>query len=178
MPDTTAIPISKCFSWSWAAPFFQSALRHIQRHPLNEENAEIIWKTRHKTVWKTALPQQNGGLTVVWKDYTNKRFWRFFFRPSFSAREAAGYRVLLHCTMPEDQRKCSKCFWNMVQTFRTLESTSGLFSLNRMKKACGIWWSRGLMSHGSSRTEPLPSADDIDAVAPLVGKELFVQITY
>ena len=52
MPDTTAIPISKCFSWSWAAPFFQSALRHIQRHPLNEENAE---ETRKIQIVKSAI---------------------------------------------------------------------------------------------------------------------------
>ena len=133
MPDTTAIPISKCFSWSWAAPFFQSALRHIQRHPLNEENAEIIWKTRHKTVWKTALPQQNGGLTVVWKDYTNKRFWRFFFRPSFSAREAAGYRVAASLGIPVprllacgDTRRCIKLKRCFIVTEFMKNSQNGL----------------------------------------------------
>lgn len=92
MPDAK-FSIGTCFSWSWTASVFKGAFRCLQRHPLNEENAEIIWKTRHKTVRKTVLPRKFGGITVVWKDYTNTRFWRFFLRRSFAAREAVGYRT-------------------------------------------------------------------------------------
>ncbi len=87
------ISIGKCFSWVFITPLFKSAFRHLHRHPMNENNAEIIWKTRHKTVWKTVLPHKYDGLTIVWKNYTNTRFWRFFMRPSFIAREVAGYTV-------------------------------------------------------------------------------------
>ncbi len=92
MPDSKIL-MGKCFSWVWTASVFKGAFRYLQRHPLNEDHAEIIWKTRHKTVWKAVLPRKYGGLTIAWKDYTNKRFWRFFLRRSFVAREAAGYRI-------------------------------------------------------------------------------------
>lgn len=132
MPKTK-ISMGKCFSWSWVASAFRSAFRHIQRHPLSEENAEVIWKTRHKTVWKTVLPRKFGGLTIVWKNYTNTRFWRFFLRPSFVAREAAGYRVAesLGIPVPQllacgDTRRCFKLKTCFIVTEFVKNSRNGL----------------------------------------------------
>lgn len=87
-----SVSLGKVFSSRWVAPTFKGAFRYLRKHPLNETNAEVIWRTRHKTVYRVRLPNKFDGEEIVWKDYVNKRFWRFFFRYSFTAREFLGYR--------------------------------------------------------------------------------------
>ena len=55
------------------------------------KDGEIIWRTRHKYVKKLDIPGPNGRLTVVYKHYCEKRFWRYLFRPSLAWRETEGY---------------------------------------------------------------------------------------
>ena len=90
-----SISLSKVFSSRWVAPPFRGAFRYLRKHPLDETNSEVIWRTRHKTVYRCALPLKFDGEEIVWKDYVNTRFWRFFLRYSFTAREFIGYRAAM-----------------------------------------------------------------------------------
>lgn len=54
-------------------------------------NAVIIWQTRHKYVKKLTVSGPEGPLTIIYKHYCEKRFWRYLFRPSLAWREALGY---------------------------------------------------------------------------------------
>ena len=68
-----SVSLGKVFSSRWVAPTFKGAFRYLRKHPLNETNAEVIWRTRHKTVYRVRLPNKFDGEEIVWKDYVNKR---------------------------------------------------------------------------------------------------------
>lgn len=85
--------MNNIFSSFQTAPFFKGAFRYLKKHPLTEKNAVVISRSRHKILWKYALPRKFDGTEIVWKEYSNTRFWRFFLRPSFAEREANGFRI-------------------------------------------------------------------------------------
>ena len=58
---------------------------------------ESIWKTRHKSVH--IISMKNGKRAVV-KYYREKRFFRYFFRPSLAEREAIGYQIVASLHIP------------------------------------------------------------------------------
>lgn len=95
-----SVSVSKVFSNLWVAPAFKGAFRYLKKHPLDETHSEVIWRTRHKTVYRYTLPRRFDGGEIVWKDYVNTRFWRFFFRCSFTAREFEGYRAAMKLGIP------------------------------------------------------------------------------
>lgn len=112
--------MSKAFSSLWTASAFKGAFRYLKKHPVSENNSETLGKSRHKTVRKHTLPRKFDGIEIVWKEYENTRFWRFFLRPSFAEREFQGYRIAekLGISVPKvlaygDTRSCFKlksCF--------------------------------------------------------------------
>lgn len=56
----------------------------------------VIWKTRHKQVVMLEVPpeipvQEPQDRNVIWKDYFEKRFFRYLFRPSLACREWRNY---------------------------------------------------------------------------------------
>ena len=81
------------FSSFHTVPFFKGAFRYLRKHPVTEKNAVVIGQSRHKILLKYALPRKFDGTEIVWKEYSNTRFWRFFLRPSFAEREAAGFKI-------------------------------------------------------------------------------------
>lgn len=83
-------PISFTQSWQWLADGFAPAFAWIGENE-NRDDAEVIWKTRHKYVKKIPLPEKLGGGFAVKKYYQEKRFLRYFLRPSLAAREARGF---------------------------------------------------------------------------------------
>lgn len=85
--------MNSMFSSFQTVPFFKGAFRYLNKHPLTEKNSVVIGRTRHKILLKYSLPRKFDGLEIVWKEYTNTRFWRFFLRPSFAEREANGFRI-------------------------------------------------------------------------------------
>ena len=61
----------------------------------------VIWKTRFKDVCLLNIPDgAEKEMRIVVKNYRERRFFRYFFRPSLAAREAAGFQVVRSLGIP------------------------------------------------------------------------------
>ncbi len=61
-----------------------------------ESDGAVLQRTRHKEVIRITLAEGD----FVLKRYTEKRFFRYFFRPSLALRELRGYRVAAELKLP------------------------------------------------------------------------------
>lgn len=91
-------------NWNWCKPGQEAVgeyLRGLVQDPASWlRQGDTIWKTRGKEVKLLELPAELGGFRVAVKNYHEKRFWRYFFRPSLAAREAQGYQIVESLGIP------------------------------------------------------------------------------
>ncbi len=86
-------------SWRWTAPGFEAAQEEIFS-PGGLDDAECIWKTRHKEVWKCRVETPAGVKSVIYKCSYSSRPLFYAVHYSKNAREAANYRGLAAIGIP------------------------------------------------------------------------------
>ena len=93
--------MSSLVSWHWNKAGFDKQWEYLncQLHS-GGAPGETIWQTRFKDVQLLSVPGENGGYRVAYKNYEEKRFWRYFLRPSLAAREAEGFEVVKSLDIP------------------------------------------------------------------------------
>jgi len=77
-------------TWSYINPEFQSGYEWFLKNKDHLEK-EVIWKTRHKRVYKIAVPKKYGGGFIAYKAYNEQRLIRYFLRYSLAYREGQGF---------------------------------------------------------------------------------------
>lgn len=88
-----------CFhSWTWVREDFRDAFRWLLEHP--DFDAEQLWKTRSKSVYKAVCPPELYSGSVAVKSYYEQRFLRYFLRGSLARREAEGYLRVQNLGIP------------------------------------------------------------------------------
>lgn len=92
-------------SWELTAPGFEDAHKYIRTITHDAPSATVIWKTRHKQVVTVEIPEEIKvedvqNRNVVWKDYYEKRFFRYLFRPSLAYREWKNYVLVESMGIP------------------------------------------------------------------------------
>lgn len=93
--------MSSLVSWHWHKAGFDEQWKYLSEQ-LNsgKSQGETIWQTRFKDVQLLDVPGENGGYRVAYKNYEEKRFWRYFLHPSLAAREAKGFEVVKSLGIP------------------------------------------------------------------------------
>lgn len=128
---------SLLFSWEWINDDFKEEWLFLNKK--NSENAgETIWKTRLKEVQLLEVPSAEGSYRIAFKNYHEKRFFRYFLRPSLAAREAKGFAIAASLGIPVvkvlafgEKRK----FFNLESAFFITafeENTETFHALNKM----------------------------------------------
>lgn len=94
--------LSYFFSWFWVSDDFKEQFATLRGNVSADAAAgETIWKTRFKDVQLLDMPASDGeGFRIAFKSYREKRFFRYFFRPSLAAREAIGFEVVKDVGIP------------------------------------------------------------------------------
>lgn len=89
-------------SWQWACDDFKEALDFLKENGLSSDSGKTtIWQTRFKDVQLLTVPaSQDKSFKIAFKSYREKRFFRYFFRPSLAAREAIGFEVIRNLGIP------------------------------------------------------------------------------
>jgi hypothetical protein len=85
-------------SWQCVSEDFVSQLELL--NTTGEQGGEKIWQTRSKDVHLISLPSEKGEFRIALKSYREKRFFRYFMRPSLAAREARGFAVVQKLGFP------------------------------------------------------------------------------
>ena len=120
----TRVPQSLLFSWHWNKPEFNEQWNFLTGKNSAAEHCETIWKTNFKEVQVLTVPSDRGKYRIALKHYREKRFFRYFLRPSLAAREAAGFAVVESLGIPAanvlaygEKRK----FFNLVDAYFVTE---------------------------------------------------------
>lgn len=87
-------------SWGYSVEGFEQAFDYLQQPPEKFANAEKIWQTSSKSVWKVTLPEELGGLTLAVKKARGKRVLSYVLRKTPSAQEAVNYIILETLGLP------------------------------------------------------------------------------
>lgn len=90
-------------------------LTHLFKH---FTGGRIIYRTRHKACYLVDFPEYGG--EVVVKHYFEKRFWRYFLRPSLAYREFLGFNRAESCGIPVAEVVAlgeKRNFWHLKEAF-------------------------------------------------------------
>ena len=89
-------------SWHHIAGEFKEQWTYLNtKEPAEEQQGRTIWQTRFKDVQLLSVPSgSEGSFRIAFKSYREKRFFRYFFRPSLAAREAAGFELVKSLGIP------------------------------------------------------------------------------
>lgn len=90
---------SLLFSWHWISKDFKEGLKQLELSSKNTQG-ETIWKTAFKDVQLFTIPSEKGEYRIAFKSYREKRFFRYFLRPSLAAREARGFSIAASLDIP------------------------------------------------------------------------------
>lgn len=90
---------SLLFSWEWVSKDFKKGWEYLCNSPANTQG-ETIWKTGFKDVQLLTVPGETCEYRAAFKSYREKRFFRYFLRPSLAAREAKGFTVAASLDIP------------------------------------------------------------------------------
>lgn len=110
---------SLLFSWHWISKDFKEGLKHLERSSKNAPG-ETIWETAFKDVQLFTVPSEKGEYRIAFKSYREKRFFRYFLRPSLAAREARGFAVAASLDIPVVKVLAfgeERCFLNLKHAF-------------------------------------------------------------
>ncbi len=95
--EPKGINISYLHTWNWDSPSHGALCEFVSKSIVNpdfwNDGGETIWKTRHKEVKVYKVDEALGGFRIAIKNYHEKRFWRYFLRPSLALREAIGFNI-------------------------------------------------------------------------------------
>jgi len=86
-------------TWSYVSPEFESGYAWFLKNKDHVEK-EVIWKTRHKRVYKIAIPMEYGGGFIAYKAYNEQRLIRYFLRYSLAYREGQGFVIAENLGIP------------------------------------------------------------------------------
>ena len=98
--DIAGAKMSCVRSWHWNRADFDAQWRRLCECGSIETAGETIWQTRFKEVQLLTVPSDDGGYRVAFKNYHEKRFFRYFLRPSLATREAHGFAVVARLGIP------------------------------------------------------------------------------
>ena len=102
--NQTAFNVSYLHTWKWDSPSHAALCEFISKSIVDpnfwNDGGETIWKTRHKEVKVYQVDESMGGFRIAIKNYHEKRFWRYFLRPSLALREAIGFNVAKSLGIP------------------------------------------------------------------------------
>jgi tRNA A-37 threonylcarbamoyl transferase component Bud32 len=113
------------YSWKYVDESFSQSWNYLKNLAAdfnsNENGGETIWQTKFKEVQIIDVPiNDNEKIKIAFKNYHEKRFFRYFLRPSLAAREAKGYEIVESLGIPVvkvlaygENRK----FFNLVDAF-------------------------------------------------------------
>lgn len=113
------------YSWKYVDESFSRSWDYLKNLAAdfnsNENGGETIWQTKFKEVQIIDVPiNDNDKIKIAFKNYHEKRFLRYFLRPSLAAREAQGYEIVSSLGIPVvkvlaygENRK----FFNLVDAF-------------------------------------------------------------
>lgn len=89
-------------SWQQVSESFRDQWEFLKKNGLSSDpQSKTIWQTRFKDVQLISVPDSSGNSSqIVLKNYREKRFFRYFFRPSLAAREAAGFETVKSLGIP------------------------------------------------------------------------------
>ena len=90
---------SLLFSWNWVSAEFKKGWEFLTCSPANSRG-ETIWGDIFKEVQLLTVPGENGEYRIAFKSYREKRFFRYFLRPSLAAREARGFALAASLDIP------------------------------------------------------------------------------
>lgn len=108
--------IDKDFTYEWE--YLNSLATNFEG---KENGGQTIWQTKFKEVQIIDVPSKNNNtIKIAFKNYHEKRFFRYFLRPSLAAREARGFEIVESLGIPVvkvlaygENRK----FFNLVDAF-------------------------------------------------------------
>lgn len=89
-------------SWQWVSDDFKEQWEYLNQNGLSADpGKQTIWQTRFKDVQLLSVPSgPEGSFRIAFKSYREKRFFRYFFRPSLAYREAVGFEVINSLGIP------------------------------------------------------------------------------
>ena len=92
--------VKNSFIRSWEAIFDGWSFHALSRIKEQLDSCKIIYCTRHKACY--LIPEELSGLPckAVFKVYREKRFFRYFLRPSLAYREFIGFRRTADAGIP------------------------------------------------------------------------------
>ena len=139
------------FSWNYVDKDFCQQWQYLQNLANNfegkENSGETIWLTRFKEVQIIDVPNNDNTITkIAFKNYHEKRFFRYFLRPSLAAREANGFKVIASLDIPVvkvlaygENRK----FFNLVDAY----------FVTKFEEGCKTFLDFGHNPQGEDRTK-------------------------
>lgn len=135
----TNAPISYIFSWHWNREDFSSQWEFLNRKTDSGsgEHGETIWQTRFKEVQLLSVPSADGEYRIALKNYHEKRFFRYFCRPSLTAREAEGFALVKSLGIPVAEVLAfgeKRCFFNLINAYFITAYEEGTETLLYFKK--------------------------------------------
>ena len=96
--NDSSVEYSYFHNWNWFSPKYTQLCEYLVRKITDpsfwERRDDLIWTTRHKEVKLYQVEPGMGDFKVAIKNYHERRFWRYFFRPSLAFREAMGFEVV------------------------------------------------------------------------------------
>lgn len=125
---------SVLFSWQWYRDDFKKQWAYLTSGvPGSENQGQTIWQTRFKDVQLLSVPDGDGSYRIAFKCYREKRFFRYFCRPSLAAREALGFAVVKALDIPAAEVLAygeKRRFFNLEESWfitKYIENTDTLF---------------------------------------------------
>ena len=85
-------------SWRFSREDFSVTLEKLLSGGL--KNCKVIYRTRHKECLLVAGDVRGPPYPVVFKRYAEKRFFRYFLRPSLAYREYLGFKLAAEAGIP------------------------------------------------------------------------------
>ena len=96
--DTKAV--SRLFSWNWISSDFKKGWEYLNSTSASA-GEKPIWDSGFTDVRLLEVPSETGTpFRIAYKSYREKRFFRYFLRPSLAAREAKGFAVAASLDIP------------------------------------------------------------------------------
>ncbi|MBE6384616.1 MAG: hypothetical protein E7048_03005 [Lentisphaerae bacterium] len=96
--DTKAA--SRLFSWNWISSEFTKGWETLSTSSAHTDE-KPIWESGFTDVRLLEVPSETGTpFRIAFKTYREKRFFRYFLRPSLAAREAKGFAVAASLDIP------------------------------------------------------------------------------
>lgn len=117
-------------SWEYAEADFAPALRMLEAGG-RDLQGEVIYHTRHKECLRISGEKLGLDFDVVVKRYAEKRFWRYFLRPSLAYREYRGFRLAAEAGMPVARVLAlgeKRCFTYLRESFFITRYEAGAHS--------------------------------------------------